>query len=82
MAVSNNVLFDAAAALFANDVIDEEDLLAIYENTRIKSPEFQYWRYENVENQLQPMTNDETRSEFQVHLADIAVLVAAFPIPD
>jgi hypothetical protein len=56
MAVSNDLLFQASAVLYVNDVIDEDDFVAVYEDTRLKSPEFQYWRYEKVENQLQFMT--------------------------
>ena len=59
MAVSNNSLLDAATALFVNDVIDEREFVAVYDQTKRKSPEFQYCDYEKVETQLQYMTNDD-----------------------
>ena len=77
MAVSNKVLSDASAMLFVQDVINEGDLLAVYEVTCLKSPEYQYWLYENVENQQRTMTKDESRADFQVYLADIPALAEA-----
>ena len=47
MAVSNNSLFDAATALFVNDIIDESEFVALYDDTKRKSPTFQYWEYQN-----------------------------------
>ncbi|CAB4032157.1 Hypothetical predicted protein [Paramuricea clavata] len=82
MAVSNNSLFDATTALFVNDIIDESEFVALYDNTKTKSPEFQYWEYQKVEMQLQYMTNDECRSDFRVDLADLAVLAEALRIPE
>lgn len=56
MAVSNNSLFDAVTALFVNDIIDESQFLAVYDETRRKSPEFQYyWEFDKLETQLQYM---------------------------
>ena len=46
MAVSNKLLFSTATSLFAHDVIDEGEFVAVYEHTRFKSPEYQYWNYE------------------------------------
>ena len=39
MAAKSTIL-DAATVLYANDVIDEQDFVCIYENTR-RNPEFQ-----------------------------------------
>jgi hypothetical protein len=64
MAICNKSLLDAA--LFVNDVIDEWEFAAVYEQTSKKSPEFQYWEYEKVETQLQNMTNDECKAYFRV----------------
>jgi hypothetical protein len=64
MAICNKSLLDAA--LFVNDVIDEWEFAAVYEQTSKKSPEFQYWEYEKVETQLQNMTNDECKADFRV----------------
>jgi hypothetical protein len=69
MAVSNNALLNAATAPFVNDAIDESDFIAVYDLTNKKSPEFQYWNYENVETQLQSMMNNECQVEFRVDLA-------------
>ena len=51
MAVSNNSVFDATTALFVNDIIDESELVAVYDDTRRKSPKFQFWDYDKVETQ-------------------------------
>ena len=82
MAVSNNSLFDTTAAFFANDIIDQSEFVAVYDNTRRKSLEFQFWEYEKVERQLQYMTNDECRSVFRVDLADLPVLAEALNSPE
>ena len=65
MAASTSSLVDAATALFVNDVIDENDFVAVYDHSRQKSPEFQYWEYDRVERQLESMTNDESKAEFR-----------------
>ena len=82
MAMTNNSVFDAITALFVNDIIDESEFVAVYDDTRRKSPEFQFWEYEKVETQLQYMTNDECRSDFRVDLADLPVLAEALSIPE
>ncbi len=51
MAVSNNSVFDATTALFVNDIIGESELVAVYDDTRRKSPKFQFWDYDKVETQ-------------------------------
>lgn len=81
MAVSNNLLLDAATALFVNDAIDEREFVAVYDQTNRKSPEFQYWNYEKVETQLQFMTNDECMVDFRVDMTDLPVLAEALRIP-
>ncbi len=82
MAVSNNSVFDATTALFVNDIIDESEFVAVYDDTRRKSPEFQFWDYDKVETQLHFMTNDECRSYFRVDLEDLPVLAQALNIPE
>ena len=82
MAVSNNSLFDAATALFVHDIIDESEFVALYDNTKRKSQEFQYWEYQKVVTQLQYMTNNECRSDFRVDLADLPILAEALRIPE
>ena len=82
MAVSNSSLLDTATALFVNDAIDESEFIAVYDQTNRKSPEFQYWNYENVETQLQFMTNDECKADFRVDMADLPVLAEALGIPN
>ena len=57
------MLSNTATSLFAHDVIDEDEFVAVYEHTRLKSPEYQYWNYEWVENQLQFMTNDQSGAD-------------------
>ena len=47
-----------------------------------KSSEFQYWNYEKVETQLQFMTNDECKADFQVDMADLPVLAEALRFPN
>jgi hypothetical protein len=37
MAVSNNSLFDAATALFVNDIIDESEFVALYDDTEYQN---------------------------------------------
>ena len=41
---------------------------------------FQYWNDENVETQLQFMTNDECKADFRVHMADLPVLAKTLGI--
>ena len=82
MAVRNNSLLDTATALFVNDAIDVSEFIAVYDQTNRKSPEFQYGNYENVETQLQFITNDECKADFRVDMADLPVLAEALGIPD
>ena len=81
MAAKSTIL-DAATVLYANDVIDEQDFVCIYENTRRRNPEFQYWNFEKVHNQLGEMTTDESKAEFRFELADLPLLAEALKIPD
>ena len=81
MATKSTIL-DAATVLYANDVIDEQDFVCIYENTRRRNPEFQYWNFEKVQNQLDEMTTDESKAEFRFELADLPLLAEAFKIPE
>ena len=77
-----NAIIDAATALYTNDLIDEYDFLSVYESTRRKSPEFQYWEYEKVQMQLENMTNDESQAEFRFDLADLPLLAEVLGIPN
>ena len=77
-----NAIIDAATALYTNDLIDEYDFLWVYESTRIKGPEFQYWEYEKVQMQLENMTNDESQAEFRFDLADLPLLAEVLGIPN
>ena len=80
MAAKSTIL-DAATVLYANDVIDEQDFVCIYENTRRRNPEFQYWNFEKVHNQ-QEMNTDESKAEFRFELADLPLLGEALKVPN
>lgn len=78
----NQSIFEAAALLFIQECITEEELLVIYELTRRKSPEFPYWQYEHIDVQLQNMNDDECLAEFRVNLSELKALAEALRIPE
>ena len=78
----NKAIFEAAAVLFTQECISEEDFLVVYELTRRKSPEFPYWQYEHIDAQLQQMNDDECLAEFRVNLSELYVLAEVLRIPE
>ena len=75
-------VFDEATAFYVDCLIEEDDLLLMYEMSRRKAPVFQYWRYENIVAQLEKMTNDECKAEFRFSLPELPILAQALRIPE
>ena len=78
----NKAISEAAAVLFTQECISQEDFLVLNKVTRRKPPEFPYWQYEHIDAQLQQMNNDECLAEFSVNLSELYVLAEVLRIPE
>ena len=58
-----------AANLYADELIDEEELLFLMEESAEKAPVSQYWKYDRF--QLESLTEDECLSRFRFCKEDI-----------
>ena len=63
----------AAANLYDDESIDEEELLFLMEESEEKAPIFQHWKYDRF--QLDSLTEDEFLSRFRFCKEDIPRLV-------
>ena len=70
------------ALLLANDLnlIDDEELLLLYDVNTSKNLEIPYWKYDKFD--LDSLTDDECKSEFCFLKHDIYALVDVFNLPD
>ena len=78
---SKKRILDASVMLFCDDVIDEVELLAIYEATtkRVQHP---YKKYERIEYVLDEMSPVEFQTEFRFGISELPLLVEALKIPE
>ena len=75
--MANNI--KAAAFLYVEDVIDEDEFVAVTAEFEKNAPIFPYWKYERFD--LNSMTEDECKSEFRFAKGDIPRLLEAFRLP-
>jgi len=70
------------ALLLANDLnlIDDEELLLLYDVNTSKNLEIPYWKYDKFD--LDSLSDDECKSEFRFLKHDIYALVDVFNLPD
>ena len=64
----------------ANNMIDDEEFVFLYDLNRSKNPDFPYWNYDNFD--LDKLTDDECKAEFRFYKNDIYVLKDVLNIPD
>ena len=70
----------AAAFLYAEDIIDEEEVLSVVQSeTERTTPLFPYLTYKRFT--LNDVTDDESLAEFRFYKGDITRLVKAFHLP-
>jgi len=70
------------ALLLANDLnlIDDEELLLLYDVNTSKNLEIPYWKYDKFD--LDSLSDDECKSKFRFLKHDIYALVDVFNLPD
>ena len=70
------------ALLLANDLdlIDDEEMLLLYDLNRSKNLDIPYWKYEKFE--LDSLSDDECKSEFRFLKHDIYTLLDVLNLPE
>ena len=70
------------ALLLANDLdlIDDEEMLLLYDLNRSKDLDIPYWKYEKFE--LDSRSDDECKSEFRFLKHDIYTLLDVLNLPE
>ena len=70
------------ALLLANDqdLIDDEEMLVLYDLNRSRNLDIPYWKYEKFE--LDSLSDDECKSVFRFLKHDIYTLLDALSLPD
>ena len=70
------------ALLLANDLdlIDDEEMLLLYDLNRSKNLDILYWKYEKFE--LDSLSDDECKSELRLLKHDIYTLLDVLNLPD
>eukprot|EP00795_Rhopilema_esculentum_P008805 gene8805-biopygen1709 len=67
--MASNELFEAAAYLYSEDLVDEEEFMFLVKESEDKAPVFPYWKYPRFT--LEEMNEDECISEFRFEKQDI-----------
>ena len=75
----NNTIY-CCMSLFLDDVIDEAQFLAIYEDINKKNPSFPYWSYDRFD--FDDISDSEFKAEFRVGKTEIGLLLDALRIPE
>ena len=65
---------------YAENLIDEEEFILLYDINTSKNPDFPYWTYEKF--QLDNLTDDECKAEFRFLKNDIFELAEVLHIPE
>ena len=77
----NKALFEVSAILFTQKYLSAQDFHFINEATKRTSPKFPYWKYENIDIQLQHMNDDECLAEFMVNRSELNAVAKAMMVP-
>ena len=72
----------AAAMLYMDEALDEEDILAIYSELTRKNPVYPYWKNNRIELQLADISQAEFKAEFRFGMSEIELLADSLKIPD
>ena len=64
----------------AQNVLDDEEFVLLYDMNSSKNPDFPYWNYEKFN--LEFMTDDECKAEFRFYKNDVYVLKEALQVPE
>ena len=78
--MASNELFKAAAYLYSEDLVDEEEFMFLVKESEDKAPVFPYWKYPRFS--LEEMNEDECISEFCFKKQDIPRMAKVFKIPE
>jgi len=62
------------------DLIDDEEMLLLYDLNRSKNLDIPYWKYDKFE--LDSLSDDECKSEFRFLKHDICDLLDVLNLPD
>lgn len=71
---------DALVVALADNVINEEEFLILYEHYRPANPEFPYWMYDEFN--FESLDPHECKAEFRVEKQDLPVLKESLRVPD
>ena len=78
--MASKELFDAAAFLYSEDLVDEEELMFLAKDCEEKAPVFPYWKYPRF--MLEEMNEDECISEFRFEKPDLPRIAQVLKIPE
>ena len=76
---SKKSILENSALLFLENVLDESDLLCVYDVLNRKNPCLPYWNYRHFD--LNTISQDECKTEFRFGKTEILVLAEALQIP-
>lgn len=76
---SKKSILENSALLFLENVLDESDLLCVYDVLNWKNPCLPYWNYRHFD--LNTISQDECKTEFRFGKTEILVLAEALQIP-
>ncbi|XP_015772316.1 PREDICTED: uncharacterized protein LOC107350588 [Acropora digitifera] len=76
---SKKSILENSALLFLENVLDESDLLCVYDVLNRKNPRLPYWNYRHFD--LNTISQDECKTEFRFGKTEILVLAEALQIP-
>ena len=77
---SKKSIFETSVLLFMEDVLDEVDLLCIYDAFNRRNPSLPYWNYRHFD--LSILSEDECKTEFRFGKGEIPILADVLRIPD
>ena len=77
---SKQAIFDTSVLLFMEDVLDESELLCIYDVLNQRNPCLPYFNYPRFD--VNNLSHDECNTEFRFGKAEIPFLAEALQIPN
>ena len=78
--LSKKSILETSVFLFLEDVIDEDEMLAIFDLNSRRNPCIPYWNYPKFV--LDNISEDECKTEFRFGKAELPVLAEVLKIPD
>ena len=66
---------------YMDDDTREEELLTMFSCLTRKKPSFSYWKYNNIESQLDDISQEEFKADFRFQKSELEILYDALKMP-